>query len=122
MAVLHELPESIVTDLPLRSVQLLGRDAKRRAERDAWAHLLPQGELLDGWRALWDEYEAGQTLEAKLARVADKFEMVLQAYEYQRAGYRNLDDFWGDEVSQDADLEPVGALWAELARRRAELD
>jgi putative hydrolase of HD superfamily len=121
MAVLHDLPESIVTDLPLRAVQAMGRDAKRQAERSAWGGLLPANQVLDDWRAVWDEFEEGVTLEARLARVADKLEMLLQAYEYERTGFRNLDDFWDGELLQDHGYELIQAIGTELKRRRHEL-
>ena len=121
MAVLHDLPESVVTDLPLRAVQAMGRDAKRRAEQNAWAGLLPADQMLDQWRGLWEEFEEGVTLEARLARAADKLEMLLQAYEYERTGFRNLDDFWeGDPLGDHGD-GLIGAVEAELRRRRQEL-
>ena len=121
MALLHELPESLVTDLPLKSVQLIGRDAKRNAERDAWSQLLPPGKARDEWSALWEEFEAGLTLEARLAKVADRLEMLLQAYEYERVGYRNLDDFWDGVDVGDNVIEPVRAILAELTCRRGAL-
>ena len=122
MALLHELPESLVTDLPLKAVQLVGRDVKQQAERDAWGHLLPPGPFLNEWRALWEEFEAGRTREAKLTRIADKLEMLLQAYEYERTGYRNLDNFWDDGNLDDHGFEPIQAILAELLDRRTELD
>ncbi len=121
MAVLHDLPESVVTDLPRAAVEVLGRAAKRQAERDAWDRLLPAGQICQSWRDLWEEFEAGRTIEAKLARIADKLEMVLQAYEYERAGYRDLETFWGDENFQDYGLKPVEEILQELVRRRGEL-
>jgi putative hydrolase of HD superfamily len=122
MAVVHDLPEAMVTDLPSSAVRSIGRDAKRQGEQDAWARLLPADGVLDEWRALWEEFEDGITLEARLARVADKLEMLLQAYEYERAGFRNLDGFWDGEVWHDRDHELVQAIGAELRRRRRELD
>jgi putative hydrolase of HD superfamily len=35
-------------------------------------------------RSLWSEYEAGSSEEAKLVKDFDKFEMILQADEYER--------------------------------------
>ncbi len=122
MAVLHDLPEATVTDLPLRAVQSMGRDVKRKAEQDAWTRLLPEGGVLDEWRALWEEFEGGLTVEARLVRVADKLEMLLQAYEYERTGFRDLDDFWDGELWQDQDHELVQAIGDELRRRRQELE
>ncbi len=121
MAVLHDLPESIATDLPLRAVQAMGRDAKRQAERRAWGELLPHNQVLDDWRAVWDEFQEGITLEARLARAADKLEMLLQAYEYERTGFRGLDDFWDSDFLQDPGCELIQDIAAELERRRYEL-
>ncbi len=122
MALLHDLPESIVTDLPSQAVDLIGRATKRRAEQDAWVRLLPAGSVLDEWRASWDEYENGVTAEAKLVRAADKLELLLQAYEYERAGSRNLNDFWDGEYWQDSDADVLRAIAAELRQRRKHLD
>lgn len=122
MAVLHELPESVVTDLPLVTRQLFGREVKYRAEKEAWSRLLPPGPILETWRALWEEFEAGQSLEAKLVRVADKLEMVLQAYEYQLAGHGNLEAFWDRGNLEDYGLRPIRALFEELVQRREALD
>ena len=36
-------------------------------------------------RDLWLEYEEGETVHAKLAHQLDKFEMIVQADEYERA-------------------------------------
>jgi putative hydrolase of HD superfamily len=72
LAVLHDLAESRVTDLPKRSTLLLGTDTKRRAEEDI--------------------NEASP--EARVVHDADTLEMVHQALLYERAGHRTLDEFW----------------------------
>jgi putative hydrolase of HD superfamily len=118
MAVLHELPESKLTDLPLSAVRLLGRDAKYRAEDQAWDDLLPAGGRLDEWQALWREFEVGRTPEARLTRAADRLELLLQAYEYERSGRRNLDEFWETDALEQSEFEPVRTLTGELLRRR----
>ena len=45
--------------------------------------------------AIWNEFEAGETEEAKFAQDLDKFEMLLQAVEYERlmAGEKDLSSF-----------------------------
>jgi putative hydrolase of HD superfamily len=45
--------------------------------------------------AVWNEFEAGETEEAKFAQDLDKFELLLQAVEYERlmAGERDLSSF-----------------------------
>jgi len=45
--------------------------------------------------AIWNEFEAGDTEEAKFAQDLDKFEMLLQAVEYERLmiGEKDLSSF-----------------------------
>lgn len=54
-------------------------------------------------RAGWEEYENGNTLEAtpedKWVREMDKFECMIQAFEYEQRTYgeQNLEEFQGQE-------------------------
>lgn len=94
LAVLHDLAESVVTDLPKRSSRLIGAEAKHRAEAEAIGHILaglPNG---DDYATLWAEYDAISSPEARLVHDADALEMVHQALQYERAGHRTLDEFW----------------------------
>ena len=118
MAVLHDVPESLVTDLPLSAVKLFGREAKFQAEKEAWSLLLPPGQPWEGWHALWQEYQAGETTEARLAHVADKLDMLMQAHEYEQAGHRNLDEFFQADEWDDGGFEQVQALFRALMQRR----
>ena len=43
----------------------------------------PAGEFYD----LWQEYEEAGTPEAKIVKDLDKFEMILQAFEYEKCEY-----------------------------------
>lgn len=94
LALLHDLAEAVLTDLPKRSSALLGAAVKHAAEAGAMAELtanLPGGgDLL----ALWREYDAASSPEARLVRDADKLEMVHQALQYAQRGQRNLAEFW----------------------------
>lgn len=36
------------------------------------------------WVELWREYEAQKTLEAKVVKHLDKFDMIAQAFDYER--------------------------------------
>jgi len=64
-------------------------------------------------QAVWNEFEAGETEEAKFAQDLDKFEMLLQAIEYERSmvGEKDLSSFFtviekieGPEVRAWADI------------------
>lgn len=96
LALLHDLPESVVTDLPKRSAELLGAQAKRNAEESAMTGLIQGLAHGQDYLALWREYADAGTPEARLVRDADKLEMVHQALQYERRGVRTLDEFWRD--------------------------
>lgn len=48
-------------------------------------------------RALWEEYEVGETPEAKWVREMDKFDCLIQAHEYEQRTYgkKDLTEFQG---------------------------
>jgi putative hydrolases of HD superfamily len=94
MALIHDLAESILTDLPRRSVAFLGGETKHKAEREVNRKLfadLPGG---DHYHRLWEEYQAASTPEARLVKDVDKLEMVAQALRYADRGHHNLEEFW----------------------------
>jgi putative hydrolase of HD superfamily len=86
MALLHDLGEAYVGDITPHDG--MDRAAKHRLEREAVERIV--GKLARGadYLALWDEYERGESLEARLVRQLDRLEMGLQAciYEWQGAG------------------------------------
>jgi putative hydrolase of HD superfamily len=93
IAVVHDVAESVVTDLPRRATQLIGKRAKHEAEALAMTQLantLPNAEFV----ALWQEYSSLSSPEGRLVHDADKLEMVHQALVYERAGNQNLGEFW----------------------------
>ncbi len=94
IALVHDLAESILTDLPKRSTDLLGRAVKHAAEARALAHLLADLPNGDFYQLLWAEYANNSSPEARLVHDADKLEMVHQALCYERRGQHNLEEFW----------------------------
>ena len=44
--------------------------------------------------SLWLEFEFGDSLESDIAKQLDKYEMIVQADEYERAQKMRLDDFF----------------------------
>ncbi len=93
LALIHDLAESVLTDLPKRAGQLLGPEVKHAAESRAITHLLadlPGGPELT---ALWHEYDAAASPEARLVKDVDRLEMVYQAVCYAQAGHRDLHEF-----------------------------
>jgi putative hydrolase of HD superfamily len=94
MALLHDLAEVRLTDLPASATRLIPESVKSQAERAAVESLLSP---LPGARklaALWQQFEDGSSLEGCLVRDADKLEMMIQCLRYELAGSRGLDEFW----------------------------
>ncbi|NDJ87448.1 MAG: HD family hydrolase [Chloroflexi bacterium] len=95
MAMLHDLAESQVGDIPYPAMAFIDVEVKHASERAALQKLLKGfGPLTDAYMRLWEEFEAGETAEARLVRAADKLELMIQVYEYEKVGYRSLGDFW----------------------------
>lgn len=94
IALVHDLAESVLTDLPKRSSDVLGVDVKHQAEERALIAIGGRLACGDEVLALWREYDGSLTPEARLVRDADKLEMVYQALSYERSGNANLADFW----------------------------
>lgn len=93
IALVHDLAESMVTDLPRESTSILGQEAKHAAELDALRTMLVGVTVGDRYLSLWQEYESAGSPEARLVRDADKLEMVAQAQHYASAGNTNLGEF-----------------------------
>lgn len=93
IALVHDLAESMLTDLPKRSTDLIGKNIKHNAEQMAINLLV--GELPSAQTTidLWQSYEDASTPEARLVKDVDKLEMVFQAHRYEQRGHTNLSEF-----------------------------
>ena len=84
MCVVHDLGEAIGGDVPApeqarrrESGESEGKSAAERRDLLTLLEPLPAA-LQDDIVSLWDEYEAAQTREARLAKALDKLETILQ--------------------------------------------
>lgn len=85
MALVHDLAECVVGDITPHDG--VSEEEKGRMEGEAMRGLTRAlGASGDETRALWEEYEAGTTAEARLVKDMDKLEMILQAQEYESEG------------------------------------
>jgi len=94
MALLHDVAEVRLTDLPSTAVRLIREQVKSEAEGRALADLLAPLPASGYLRDLWQEFEDYASPEGRLVRDADKLEMMVQCLHYEQAGSRGLDDFW----------------------------
>jgi 5'-deoxynucleotidase YfbR-like HD superfamily hydrolase len=94
MALLHDLAEVRLTDLPAAAMRLIPEEVKSQAEASAIAGLLAPLTGAGRFGALWQEFEDRTSPEGRLVRDADKLEMMVQCLRYELAGSRDLDEFW----------------------------
>jgi len=89
MALVHDMAETIVGDLtpsdPVTPEQK--REMESKALR-SMTDLLEDTSVVNDIVDLWEEYEAAATPEAKLVKDLDKFDMILQAHEYENKEQR----------------------------------
>lgn len=86
MAILHDLPESIVGDFVPGEVT---KKKKRAEENNAIETILQSvpAYLHSDYKAIWEEYLLNKTDIARLVHTVDKLEMALQAKQYVIEGY-----------------------------------
>lgn len=94
IALLHDLAEARLTDLPGPARRLIPEDVKSRAEIIAMTSILASLPSAERLLAAWREFEDDSTPEGRLVRDADKLEMMVQCTRYERSGVRGLDEFW----------------------------
>ncbi|KAG0237161.1 HD domain-containing protein 2 [Actinomortierella wolfii] len=121
MAMVHDLAESLVGDItPYDGVT---EEDKHTREKNAMHYLCHD---LLGWTeqaqeisALWAEYEAASTPEALLVKDFDKFEMIMQALEYEKSENTTLESFFAGTKGKFK--HPMVTGWVnELEAERAE--
>ena len=118
LALVHDLPEIRIGDLPRTAGRYLPAGAKATAERAALGELLAP--LGDRGPALLAEFEEGDSPEARLVRACDKLQLMIKVFHYERWGATGLVEFWENEMNfPDPGLAPVDELLAELRERRA---
>lgn len=98
LAMVHELGEVRVGDIPFPALPYFPEKSamEQRAVADLLCCLGSSGETLI---EAFSEFEAGATVEARFVRAIDKFEMLLTAAEYERAGVASLLDFWRNDAT-----------------------
>ena len=95
IALLHEVAEARIGDLPFPALKYISEEVKAAGERAAVESMFESfGPLQQKYIQLWDEFEGATSIEGKLVRAADKLELMIQVLEYEKIGYRSLDSFW----------------------------
>ncbi len=107
MALLHDWAEVRVGDMPRTATEYFGAEVRKSAEAAAFRDIvnsLGQAESL--YADLYEDYEQRGSLEARLVKMADIVDLLVEALALERAGARGLDEFW--EVAQTTGLQIDG--------------
>lgn len=118
LALVHDLAEVRVGDLPRTAARYLPADAKHAAERAALAEMLaPAGpEPL----ARYEEYERGESREARFVKACDKLQLMVKVAVYQGWGHTGLAEFWHHPDNfPDREFASIAEVFARLEARMA---
>ncbi|GAB0494278.1 hypothetical protein MMPV_005570 [Pyropia vietnamensis] len=128
LALVHDLAEALVGDITPHD----GVSSEEKEQRERAAMVTIRDEVLGGGAGgggsqrggdpagqavgaqlmtLWEEYEAGETPAAALVKDVDKYEMVVQAYEYEKATGKDLSPFFDSTAGKFR--TPTVRGWAE---------
>lgn len=110
LALLHDLGESQLMDIPSPAGDAAFRDARRAAENAVLGRLL---EGLSGSFAEWrEELASGDSPELRLIKGLDKVQMMVKVAMYQQEGKGRLDEFWENAGNfEDHGVEPVRRMF-----------
>ena len=92
MALLHDFGEIYAGDII--PVDAVGADEKHRREAGSVAQVFGKLPAGAGCLSLWEEFEQGETPEARFVRQIDRLEMGLQAGVYAAQGLVQPDEFF----------------------------
>lgn len=110
MALVHDLSEAQLMDIPMPVAAAWLGDAKEKGEQGIFNGLFSK--FPDTYTKLHDEFLAGQTNEARLLRALDKAQMMLRVIAYEREHRGRLEEFWEKPGNfNDHGIEPVSVLF-----------
>ena len=110
MALIHDLAEAKLMDIPMPYADAYLHGAKQDAEQ------VIMEEMLDGFSpslaALHSEFVEAESPEARLLRGLDKAQMMLKIINYEREHRGCLEEFWGNARNfNDYGIEVVSLLF-----------
>eukprot|EP00054_Salpingoeca_dolichothecata_P011302 m.62774 g.62774 ORF g.62774 m.62774 type:complete len:308 (+) comp19399_c0_seq1:69-992(+) len=113
MALVHDMAEALVGDItPRCGIEKAEKSRRERTSMQMITALVPNKKIGNEMLALWEEYEAGKSDDARFLKDLDKFEMIIQAFEYEKAEgrYGALESFF--ESTKGKIRDPALQQWA----------
>lgn len=113
LALVHDLAELRIGDLPRTAIDYFAPGAKHEAERRAADDILAPADPRA--RSLYAEYERSESREARFVRACDRLQLMLKASVYERWGHGGLAEFWDNPANFPTEEFPtVRELFQEL--------
>lgn len=110
MALVHDLSEAQLMDIPMPVAAAWLGEAKEKGEQGIFNKLFEK--FPSTYTALHDEFLEGKTNEARLLRALDKAQMMLRVIAYEREHRGRLEEFWEKPGNfNDQGIEPVSVLF-----------
>mgnify|MGYP006291267185 FL=1 len=110
MALVHDLSEAQLMDIPMPVAAAWLGEAKEKGEQGIFNALFAK--FPDSYAALHDEFLEEKTKEARLLRALDKAQMMLRVLAYERERRGCLDEFWEKPGNfNDYGIAAVSALF-----------
>jgi putative hydrolase of HD superfamily len=117
IALVHDLAELRIGDLPRTSSHYFPAGAKQAAETAAMADVLAP--VAARALPLYEEYQQAATPEARLVKACDKLQLMVKVAAYERWGTGALAEFWDNPDNfPDGGFPAVRELFEELRARR----
>ncbi|KAI8079877.1 HD domain-containing protein [Halteromyces radiatus] len=112
MAIVHDLAEAVVGDItPHAGISKQDKFNMEQNAMNGFKQLLGDTTMAQEIVNLWHEYEEGKTPEALFVKDLDKFEMIVQALEYEKSDKKSLESFF--ESTRGKFKHPAVKAWVE---------
>jgi putative hydrolase of HD superfamily len=109
IALLHDIGETLLTDLPWPVKMFIGKEAIADGEARAVDEVL--ADAPQGWREAVSAYEDADTLEARIVKAADRIQMLAKSLQYRTQGRGDVQRFWeGTRNFEDYGIPLVRAV------------
>lgn len=112
IALVHDIGESLMTDLPSPVKQFVGKDMIRDAEHRAAERVLEDTD--PRWMESFSSYEQLDCIEARVVKAADKIQMLAKALQYERQQRGDTQRFWANGTPDDFQIPLVRAIFERL--------
>jgi putative hydrolases of HD superfamily len=117
MAIVHDLPEAILMDIPMPASVKFLKTSKKDAEKNIFDYLFHGA--LGNHRKIFEEFMEQKSPEARLVAGLDKAQMMIKILCYQQEGRGRLSEFWLNHSNfDDHGIIEVSRLFDEICRVR----